>query len=386
MTISANILTVLASKYFRLGLLMVLCVILSIQAIFNDEIANFIIFKTASLRFLHHENLYDYIQYKIIYDKFFYAPQFALLFLPFALLPIKLAVFLWLLLGSLLFYVALEKLPLNNNQKTIVFFIALIDLINSFQNLQTNAINTALMIFIFVFLHNHKYILAAICVAFCFSIKIYPAAVALLFLFYPNKLKFLIWCFFFTVALFTLPLLVVPQEYFISSLQAWVHTITEDATDKFISNSPSLIGINYTWFSSPINHFYIQLVGLAAVFMPLIKILKNQIDTIFILLYLALIMIFVVLFNHATESPTYIIAITGAAIWYVVSPKSIFNNTLIVLLFIACILLPTDIFPHNLRKQVLAPLKIRVIPCFLIWIKLFYDLFTYKIQQKSANV
>jgi uncharacterized membrane protein YkvA (DUF1232 family) len=386
MTIPANILNLLTSKHARLGLLVVLCILLSIQAIWNDEIANFIIFKTSSQRFLNHENLYDYIQYKIIYDKFFYAPQFALFFIPFALLPIKLSIVLWLFLGAALFYIALEKLPLSNNQKTIIFFIALFDLVNSFQNLQTNAINTALILFIFLFLHNHRFILAAICVAFCLSIKIYPAAAAILFLFYPNKLKFLMWCGFFTALFFLLPLLMVPKEYFISSLQNWFQTISEDATDKFISNSPSLIGINYTWFSNPINHFYIQLIGLIALLIPLYKILKKQTDTFFIPLYLSFIMVFVVIFNHAAESPTYIIAITGAAIWYAISPKNILNNTLLILLIVACILLPTDIFPHEFRKQYLAPLKIRVIPCFLIWIKIFYDLLTYKPLQANVSI
>ncbi|HXU27955.1 MAG TPA: hypothetical protein VN698_12060, partial [Bacteroidia bacterium] len=94
MTIPANILNLLTSKYFRLSLLAILCLVLGIQAILNDEIANFVIFKTSSIRFLHHENLYEYIQYKIIYDKFFYAPQFAFFFLPFALLPLKLSIVL----------------------------------------------------------------------------------------------------------------------------------------------------------------------------------------------------------------------------------------------------------------------------------------------------
>ena len=386
MTIPANIFNFITSKYFRLSLLALLCLLLGIQALYNDEIANFIIFKTSSQRFLNHENLYDYIQYKIIYDKFFYAPQFALFFLPFALLPMKLSIVLWLLLGAALFYFAIQNLPLSNNQKAIIFFIALFDLVNSFQNLQTNALNTAFMLFIFSFLHNQKYIWAALCVAFCLSIKIYPAAAALLFLFYPNKLKFLLWCSALTAVFFLLPLLVVPKDYFFSSLDNWIKSITEDATDKFISNSPSLIGINYTWFSKPINHFYIQLTGLFLVFVPLFKILKKETDATFILLYLSFIMIFVVIFNHAAESPTYIIAITGAAIWYAISPKNALNNALLVLLIVACILLPTDIFPHDFRKNYLAPLKIRVIPCLLIWLKLFYELLTYKPLQASASI
>src|ERR1700739_1084132 len=169
MTLSARIFNIVLSKYFRLSVLFILCIVISIQTIYTDEIANLVIFRTASQRLFLQQNLYDYIQYKIIWDKFFYAPQFALLFYPFTVLPVKVAVFLWLLLGAGLFYVALQMLPLNDMSKTIIFFIVLSDLINSFQNLQTNAINTALMLFVFIFLHHQKYIMAAICVAFCLS-------------------------------------------------------------------------------------------------------------------------------------------------------------------------------------------------------------------------
>lgn len=386
MTLTSYINNLVLSKYFRVILLFILCLAVGIQILYNDSIANMIIFKTSSERLLHHENLYDYIQYKIIYDKFFYAPQFTLFFLPFAALPISVSIFLWLFLGAGLFYFALQNLPLSTTKKTIIFFIALSDLVNSFQNLQTNAINAALMLFVFIFLNNQKYILAALCVAFCLSIKIYPAAAALLFLFYPNKLKFLLWCGLFTLLFFLSPLLIIPKEYYFSCLQNWIKAISEDANDNFIYNSPSLIGINYTWFSKPMNHFYIQLSGLAIVFIPLYKIFKKQTDTTFVLLYLSFIMLFVVIFNHATESPTYIIATCGAAIWYSLSTKSWLNNLLLVLLIFGCILVPTDLYPEFIRTKYLTPLKIRVIPCLFIWIKIFYELIIYKPSEPIAAI
>ncbi len=385
MTLTARIFNLILSKYFRLAILLGLCLAVGIQTIYNDEIANLFIFKIASQKLFHQQNIYAFIQYKIIWDKFFYAPPFAFFFYVFTILPINLAVFLWIALGAGLFYVALQMLPVSNMSKTIIFFIALSDLINSFQNLQTNAVNTGLMLFIFIFLHHHKYVLAALCVAICLSIKIYPAAAALLFLFYPNKVKFLVWCTVFTLLLFFIPIIVLPKDYYFSCLQDWIKTITEDASDKFIANSPSLIGINYTWLAKPFNHFYIQLAGLVLVFIPLYKIVKHQSDKVFILLYLAFLMLFVVIFNHATESPTYIIATTGAAIWFVVSAKSKLNIGLLILLIFACIIVPTDIYPAFIRKEYLIPFKIRIIPCVLIWIKLFYDLLVYKPKEPAIS-
>jgi len=385
MTLTARIFNLILSKYFRLAILFILCLAVGIQTIYNDEIANLVIFRTASERLFHHQNLYDFIQYKIIWDKFFYTPQFAFLFYVFTIIPIPIAVFLWIGVGAGLFYWVLQMLPVSNMSKTIIFFIALSDLINSFQNLQTNAINTALMLFIFVSLYHSKYVWAALCVAICLSIKIYPAAAALLFLFYPNKVKFMVWCAVFTLLLFFIPMVVVPKEYYLSCLQDWIKAITEDANDKFIANSPSLIGINYTWLPKPLNHFYIQLTGLILVFVPLYKILKHQVDTVFILLYLSFIMLFVVIFNHATESPTYIIASTGAAIWFAVSLKNKLNIGLLILLIFVCIIVPTDIYPTFIKKEYLIPLKIRVIPCLLIWIKIFYDLLIYKPQETAVS-
>lgn len=373
------------SPWFRAGLLFAICIVVTLQALSQDQIANFIIFKTASERFLAFHNMYDYIQYGIIYDRFFYSPQFALLFAPFIFMPTTLSVFLWLLLGASILFLAIEKLPVTAVQKCLIYFIVLIDLVNSLQNLQTNALNTALMLFIFICVHNNKPLWAALCVAICLSIKIYPAAAALLFLFYPGKIKFVVWSVVFTLLLFTLPYLFVPQHYFITSLKYWSLTVLDDASDKFIYNSPSLVGLNYTWLDRPMNHFYLELVGFALTLIPLLKLVKKQTDKNFALLYLAFIMLFVVIFNHATESPTYVIAITGAAVWYVVSPRSFINNALLVLLFIGCILVPTDIYPKWLRTEYFMPLKIRVVPCLLIWIKLFYELMSYKIHLQKVT-
>ncbi len=122
MTLTARIVNLILSKYFRLTVLFILCLVVSIQTIYNDEIANLIIFKTASERLFHHQNLYDFIQYKIIWDKFFYAPQFAFLFSVYTIIPIPIAVFLWIGVGAGLFYWALQILPVSNMSKNDYFF------------------------------------------------------------------------------------------------------------------------------------------------------------------------------------------------------------------------------------------------------------------------
>ncbi|MGZ4040907.1 MAG: glycosyltransferase 87 family protein, partial [Bacteroidia bacterium] len=171
MNIANRIQKLALSANFRLALLAVIVLVIAVQAVLVDHVANFVIFKTASQRLLNHENLYDYILYGIIWDKFFYTPQFALLFTPFTFIPLPTSIFLWSLLGSLLFYIALQNLPLSNTQKAMLFFIILVEMINSLQNLQTNVLNAALMLFIFICLRDNKPFIAALCIAICISIK-----------------------------------------------------------------------------------------------------------------------------------------------------------------------------------------------------------------------
>ena len=52
------------------------------------------------------------------------------------------------------------------------------------------------------------------------------------------------------------------------------------------------------------------------------------------MLLLASIMIWVVIFNHRAESPTFIIAITGVALWYYAQQQKPENYVLLVLAFV----------------------------------------------------
>ncbi len=161
----------------------------------------------------------------------------------------------------------------------------------------------------------------------------------------------MVWCAVFTLLLFFIPMVVVPKDYYFSCLQDWIKAITEDANDKFIANSPSLIGINYTWLAKPLNHFYIQLTGLILVCVPLYKFLKHQVDTVFILLYLSFIMLFVVIFNHATESPYLYYCKHRSGHLVSCFCKKQTNIGLLIFLIFACIIVPPPIYILRLLKK-----------------------------------
>jgi len=113
--------------------------------------------------------------------------------------------------------------------------------------------------------------------------------------------------------------------------------------------------------------------------LPLIKF-KNFENFGFRFLYLASILIWSVIFNHKAESPTYVIAILGVAIWYFSQRKKIENLALLVFAFIFTSLSPTDIFPKFLRDLLVIPYVLKAVPCIFIWVKLTYELLFDKFE------
>jgi hypothetical protein len=87
-------------------------------------------------------------------------------------------------------------------------------------------------------------------------------------------------------------------------------------------------------------------------------------------LFLAYIMIWVIIFNHESESATYIIACTGVAIWYIYSSRSLVDKVLLVLTFILTVLSPTDIFPDTLFRKYVHPYALKALGPSLIWLKM----------------
>jgi hypothetical protein len=92
------------------------------------------------------------------------------------------------------------------------------------------------------------------------------------------------------------------------------------------------------------------------------------------LLLLSSLLIFTVIFSSGAESPTYIIASAGLAIWF----SQVRTNTLTVGLLIFALILtsfsPSDLFPAYLREHYVRPYALKALPCFLIWCYIQYQL------------
>ena len=143
--------------------------------------------------------------------------------------------------------------------------------------------------------------------------------------------------------------------------------------------------IEYVWkicVSVTFSKNIIVLIGAILFCIPLLNYRYYK-ELKFKLFYLSSLLIWVVVFNHKAESPTYIIAITGVAIWFFSQDRKIENTVLLVLAFIFTVLSPTDFFPRTLRDAYVGPYVLKAVPCILIWVKISYDLIMYRSIIKS---
>jgi hypothetical protein len=147
--------------------------------------------------------------------------------------------------------------------------------------------------------------------------------------------------------------------------------------DHTISYGYSVMGWLNSWFDIELNKNTIVLVGSVVFLIPFSRF--NQYKN-YTFKYLALtsILIWIVIFNHKAESPTFIIAMTGVALWFISSEKSIFNIVLFSCAFILTTLSPTDIFPGFLREEYVKPFTLKAFPCIIIWTKIIYDMIVLK--------
>jgi hypothetical protein len=137
------------------------------------------------------------------------------------------------------------------------------------------------------------------------------------------------------------------------------------------------MGWFYTWFGLGINKNIIILAGAVVFLIPFLR-LSQYMNYTFRYLALTSILIWIVIFNYKAESPTFIIAITGVAMWFFSGEKSIPAIILFTLAFIFTSLSPTDIFPRFLRETYVNPYALKAVPCILIWMKIIYDMVVLK--------
>ncbi|MGI8554971.1 MAG: glycosyltransferase family 87 protein [Pyrinomonadaceae bacterium] len=349
-------------------LFFVLTLAATVHKYFLHSINNYYIFSRSFAVLTSHQNLYA--EYPALYaDKFLYSPTFALTMGLFYLLPDFAGLILWNLLNFTVFFFAVRAVAGEEKKFILIFGILAIELINALQNNQSNPLVSALILMAFVNLEKRRISNAALLIAALFFIKIYGFAAVVLALLYSEKLKFAKRLCIWFALLLALPLIVISTHELGWQYQNWFAVISGFKTGVQLS----VMGVVERWSGQPIMYLPVQIAGLLILLAPFIYP-KNFSDAAFRRKLLCSLLIFLVIFNQSAESPTYITTVTGAAIWFADSRKSIADYILIALVLIFTSLASTSLFPAAWRHNFFEQYGIKVIPCLLVWLKIQYEL------------
>jgi hypothetical protein len=353
---------------------------------------NYFVYKYNFINVTQLHNLYS-PQPANYFDLNHYGPIFSFIIAPFALLPDSFGVILWVMFNAWILLKAIQKLPLKQSDFLIVLLICAHELMTSAANVQINPLIAALILFSYVFIRDEKDFWAALTIALGLFIKLY-GVVGLAFFFFSNhKIKLIGSLIFWSVILFVLPMLISSPKFIVQTYHDWyadliyknnlnIQSTREDVSVmgmlRSISAKMGFNGVSNTLVLIP----GVILFGLSYIRYKYFKNLNYQ------FLIVSSTLIFPVIFSTGSESPTYIIAFTGVAIWFMNAerPVTAFTWFLLIFALILTSLSPSDLFPRYLKTHYVLPYSLKALPCFIIWIKIIYESLFRKFDTKNLNV
>ncbi len=336
---------------------------------------NYVIFKQSYQHLIESKDLYQWYP-KEQWDLYKYSPTFSLIMAPFYYMPDWLGLSIWSLINILVFFFALWKFPFPDERKKILALgFTFIELTTAILNAQTNALIAGLLVLAFVLLENKQQFLAVLFITITVYVKIFGVLAFSLLLLYPERWRAFLYSVFWMLLFGLLPLLVVPLHQYEFLIRSWSHLLQDDHSTSY---GFSVIGWLHTWFGLDPNKMLVVLAGGILFCIPLLK-LKSYGEPLFRILLLCSVLIWVIIFNHKAESATFIIAVTGIALWFFSKSKATdFDLALIISVFILTVLSPTDLFPRYLREHIVSPYVLKGFPCILVWGKIVWEQLTMK--------
>lgn len=364
----------LSHKYIWYGIYGALGLLAGLLEYLNGDGNNYLIFHHSFGHLLQGTDLY--IHYPAEQnDLFKYSPTFALLMGALAWLPIWLGMPLFGLLCGLLLCYALRALPLSAMQQRLLLLLLLPDAMVDWQNNQTNGLLLACMLLAFIALLQRRYLVFALATGMGFVVKLYGLAIGAVALLSRRWWLYGAATMAVLALLALLPVVITGPSELAWQYENWVRLLRwDDSAHQGIS----VMGIMGTWWGYAGSNQPVQLAGLVIVLLPLVRIGLHR-QQAFTLRFLASLLLFVVIFNHKAESPTFVIASAGVVLWYVLGPlRSPWRIGLLVFSLALTGLSPTDVFPAFIRTEWIVPYHLKALGCILIFVVLQTELWVPK--------
>jgi len=338
---------------------------------------NFLIFRAASRHLIAGSDLYTLYPAEHA-DLYKYSPTFALLFAPFAFLPLLPAIFLWNALNAGALFIALGMV-LPRRAANVARAIVFLDMLGSLQNAQSNALVAALIIFTFAAYERHHTALGSLAAVGGAFIKLFPLAGVSFAIFHPRKVRVALAVIGSSVLLLALPLLVTPLHTLLAQYASWR---AQSASEAAIKRGYSVMQMFENVLHGGWPNWPIQLLGIAILLAPVFFQRTRWHEWERRRLYLCSVLVFCVIFNHLAESPTFVVAVSGVAIWFAALTKpSRWEWTLFVSIVVLTILSSSDIMPNALQRDFFDRYRFKTVPLIVLWIELQRRLWSARVRE-----
>jgi hypothetical protein len=177
--------------------------------------------------------------------------------------------------------------------------------------------------------------------------------------------------------------------FIIQTYQDWYNDLVHKNLNNIVSTREdvSVMGMVRKIFLPDLSNTLVLIPGILLFALSYLRI-KWFGNLNYQLLIVASTLIFPVIFSTGSESPTYIIAFVGVAIWYINTerPVKAFDLFLLIFALILTSLSPSDLFPRYLKTHYVDPYALKALPCFMIWIKIIYETLFRKFHKKDLNM
>jgi hypothetical protein len=327
---------------------------------------DFAIFRAAFWNLLAGRDVYV-LRIAEAHDYFKYSPTFALLFAPFALPPFLVGLFLWNAANALALFFAL-RLLLPTRAALLAQALVFLSVLRNMQSSQSNALVAALIVLAFVSYRRGWTWVAATSVAAGTFIKIFPVAAGSFAISRPKFLQSAGALVSVVVVFALLPLLVVRPHVLRAEYMSWLSLQQREA----VLTGASLMGLlQRAGLSAP--GWTVQIVAIAVLIGVLLRRRHSFGVHSFNLLFLALVLVFSVLFNHRSEHQSAVIAVTGMVIWVLVAPRAGWRTIIFAIAFSLVCLTGGELTPHFIKQALTEDLRFTA-PLALVWLAIVADL------------
>jgi len=337
------------------------------QALHLGHIDNFLIFRWSFFHLSEGVNLYAPYP-KLYFSLYQYGPSFGLLIAPFALPPVWLGLVLFNSLNITVFYIAVRRL-LPGRLGLVALVLLYFEVLRTAQNAQNNALLAGLMILGFLWLERDRLGRAAAAIALGASFKIFPLAAAALALPHRRRMRFGLFLAAALAALLLAPLLLTSASTLLQQYRWWGEAEQGFGTRRLDSVMALFaLVVPGTWPNWPV-----QAAGTALVLLPFLLRRADWGDPIFRRGMLYSVLVYVVLFNHQAESPSFVIAMTGVVAWYLTVERRWYHHAVMAASWVLVSLF-SEILSGDALNACCRPWHYKTIPILLAWLVMQWEL------------